>query len=70
MLAFRIQLAGDVNEKISFIVMVLLNTFARALLGLIQWSPSCPLQLSIFSKLINIKLNAFLKQWVCIEHWI
>jgi len=31
--------------------------------------PSCPLQLSICSKLIHIKLNVFWKQWVSIEHW-
>jgi len=69
MLAFRVQFAGDVNQKISFVATVLSNMFPRVLLALIHWSPSCPLQLSIFSKLIHIKLNVFLKQWVCIEHW-
>ena len=49
MLAFRVQFAGDVNQKISFATTALSNTFARSLLGLIHWSPSCPLQLSIFS---------------------
>ena len=49
MLAFRVQFAGDVNEKISFATTALSNTFARSLLGLIHWNPSCPLQLSIFS---------------------
>ena len=48
MSAFRVQSAGDVNKKISFVATVLSNTFARSLLGLIHWSPSCPLQLSIF----------------------
>jgi len=47
MLAFRVQFAGDVNQKISFPTTALSNTFARSLLGLIHWSPSCPLQLSI-----------------------
>jgi len=36
-------------KEISFATTALLNTFARALLGLIHWSLSCPLQLSIFS---------------------
>jgi len=49
MLAFRVQFAGDVNQKISFATTALSNTFSRSLLGLIHWSPSCPLQLSIFS---------------------
>ena len=48
-LAFRVQFAGDVNQKISFATTALSNTFARSILGLIHWSPSCPLQLSIFS---------------------
>jgi len=70
MLAFRVQFAGDINKKISFVATVLSNTFARALLGLMHWSPSCPLEFSIFSNLIHIRLNVFLKQWVCIEDWI
>ena len=49
MLVFRVKFAGDVNQKISFETTALSNTFARSLLGLIHWSPSCPLQLSIFS---------------------
>jgi len=49
MLAFRVQFAGDVNQKISFATTALSNTFAHSLLGLIHWSPSCPLQLTIFS---------------------
>ena len=53
-----------------FVVGVLSNTFSRALLGLIRWSPSCPLRLSIFSNVNDIKLNVLLKQWICIEHWI
>ena len=43
MLAFRLQFAGDVNQKISFKTTALLNTFACSLLGLIHWRPSCPL---------------------------
>ena len=43
MLAFRVKFAGDVNQKISFATTALSNTFARSLLGLIHWSPSCPL---------------------------
>ena len=69
-LAFRLQFAGDVNKKISFATTALSNTFARSLLGLIHWSPSCPLQVSIFFNLIHIRLNVFLKRWVCIKHWI
>ena len=68
MLAFRVQFAGDVHQNVSFVATVLSNTFARSLLGLIHWSPSCPLQLSIFFNLIHNRLNAFLKQWVCIEN--
>ena len=49
MLGFRVQFAGDVNKKISFATTALSNTFAPSLLGLIHWSPSCPLQLSIVS---------------------
>jgi len=43
------QCAGDVNQKILFATMAVSNTFARSLLGLIHWSLSCPLELSIFS---------------------
>jgi len=49
MLAFRVQFAGDMNQKLSFATTALSNTLARSLLGLIHWSPSCPLQLSIIS---------------------
>ena len=70
MLAFRVQFAGDVNKKISFATTALSNTFARSLLELIHWSPSCPLTIKYFFNLIHIRLNVFLKQWVCIEHWI
>jgi len=49
MLAFRVKFAGDVNQEMSFATTALSNTFVRSLLGLIHWSPSCPLQLSIFS---------------------
>jgi len=49
MLAFRVQFAGDVNQKILFATTALSNTFAHSLLELIHWNPSCPLQLSIFS---------------------
>jgi len=48
MLAFRVQFAGDVNQKILFTTTGLSNTFARSLLGLIHFSPSCPLQLAFF----------------------
>jgi len=33
MLAFGVQFAGDVNQKISFAATVLSNTFARTLVG-------------------------------------
>jgi len=66
MSAFRIQFAGDVNQKISFVATVFSNTFAHCLHGLIHWSPNGPLQLSTFS--IHNRLNVFLKQWVSIEH--
>jgi len=48
MLAFRVRIAGDVNQQVLFVATVLSNTFTRALLGLIHWSPRCHLQLSIF----------------------
>ena len=70
MVAFRVQFAGDVNQKISFATTALSNTFARSLLGLIHRSPSCPLQFKYFFNLIHIRLNVLLKKWVCIEHWI
>jgi len=47
-LAFRVHVAGDLNKAISFVVAVLSTSFARALLGLIHQSQSCPMQLSIF----------------------
>jgi len=70
MLAFRVQFAGDMNQKILFVTTLLSNTFAYTLLGLIHWSPSCALKVFIFSNLIHIRLNCFFRQWVCIEHWI
>ena len=39
MMAFRVQFAGDVNQKISFATTAFSNMFARSLLGLIDWSP-------------------------------
>jgi len=47
-LAFRVYFAGELNKKISFVVGVLSNKFACALLGVIRQGASCPLQLSIF----------------------
>jgi len=32
--------------------------------------PELPSAIKYFFNLINIRLNVFLKQWVCIEHWI
>ena len=32
--------------------------------------PKLPSAIKYFFNLIHIKLNVFLKQWVCIEHWI
>ena len=46
--AFHVHVAGDLNKTISFAAGVLSTSFARALLRLIHWSPSCPIQLSIF----------------------
>jgi len=46
-LAFRIHVAGDLNQKLSFVASVLLTSFALALLGLIRLSPSRSLQLGI-----------------------
>ena len=60
MSAFRVQFAGDVNQKISFVATVLSNTFACSLLGLIHWSPSCPLQSSIF-KFNPYQIECFLQ---------
>ena len=67
MLAFRVQFAGDMNQKISFATTALSNTFARSLLGFIHW---CPSTIKYFFNLIHIRLNVFFKPWVCIEHWI
>ena len=47
-LAFRVHVAGDLNETIPFVVDVLSTSFASTLLGLIHQSPSCLMQLSIF----------------------
>jgi len=66
MLAFRVQFAGDVNQKISFATTALSNTFARSLLGLIHWSPSCPLQ--------SVKCFSFcrshLRQWLTLFQFV
>jgi len=35
-LAFRIHVAGDLNQKLSLVASVLSTSFARALLGLIR----------------------------------
>jgi len=35
-LAFRIHVAGDLNQKLSWVARVLSTSFARALLGLIR----------------------------------
>jgi len=63
---FRVYFAGDLNQKISFVVGVLSKTFARALLGLIRPSPSCPIQLNIISNIFHIRLDVFMMQWICI----
>jgi len=68
MSVFRVQFAADVNKKISFVETVLSNTFACSLLGLIHWSPSCPLQLIVF-QFNSYQIECFFEvQWVCIEH--
>jgi len=46
-LAFRIHVAGDLNQKLSFVASVRSTSFARALLGLIRWRPSRSQQLGI-----------------------
>jgi len=47
-LAFRVNVAGDLDKTISFVAGVLSTSFAPALLRLIYYSPSCSMQLSIF----------------------
>ena len=42
-LDFPVHVAGDLNKKISFVVGVLSTLLACALLGLIHYSPSCPM---------------------------
>jgi len=42
----------------------------RDLLGLILYSQSSHLQLSIFQNIISYQIERFLKQWIRIEHWI
>jgi len=58
-LIFSFHVAGDLNKKIPFVVGVLLTSFARALLGLIRYSSSCPLHWSIFVNTIHIRFNIF-----------
>ena len=67
-LTFGVNFAGDLNKNLS-VAAVLSNTFARAFLALIRQNPSCLVQLSIFPNLMHIRLNVFLKQWICIEHF-
>ena len=69
MLAFRVQFAGDVNQKISFATIAL--KYVRSLVTRAHpLEPELPSAIKYFFNLINIRLNVFLKQWVCIEHWI
>jgi len=69
MLAFRVQFAGDVIKNI-----VRNNgslEYARSLFTRAHpLKPELPSAIKYFFNLIHIRLNAFLKQWVCIEHWI
>jgi len=58
-LASRIHVAGDLNKTISFVVGVLSTSFARALLGLIHSSPSCPMQSRTFLIRIHIGQSVF-----------
>ena len=70
MLAFRVQFAGDVkkrnivrnNGSLEYVR----SRFTRAH----PLEPELPSAIKYFFNLINIRLNVFLKQWVCIEHWI
>jgi len=58
-LAFRVHIAGGLNETISFVVGVLSSSFVRVLLVLIHYSPSCHMQLSIFENIVDIGLKVF-----------
>jgi len=109
---------NNLKRMINFqqLELIWMSLVRRGLLGLIRQSPSCPLQLSIFTNMIHIRsgpqpeggnraiapqkfsqayvfvrcskkvhyfappenicwlqpcirLNVFLKQWICIEHW-
>jgi len=55
-----VRVAGDLNQKYvrSNVVHVLSTSLARALLGLIRWSP----KLNIFENVLDTRLNVFLKQ--------
>jgi len=72
MLAFRVQFAGDMNQKYQIkninngSLEYVRSLFTRAH----PLEPELPSAIRYFFNLIHIRLNVFLKQWVCIEHWI
>ena len=57
MLAFRVQFAGDVNQKISFVATVLSNTFARAH----PLEPEPPSTIEYFFKVNSYQIECFLE---------
>jgi len=65
-LTFRVHIAGNLNKTISFVVGVLSTLFPRALPGLVRYSPSGPMPLSIFLNIpvSHIRLNVFWSNWV------
>ena len=69
-LAFCVHAAGGLNKKISFVAKRFLDFvrshFTRAHLLETELSPV----IKYFLNRIDIRFNVFLKQWICIEHWI
>ena len=70
MLAFRVQFVGDVNQK-----NIIRNNgsleYVRSLFTRSHpLEPELPSAIKYVFNLIHIRLNVFMKQLVCIEHWI
>jgi len=69
-LAFRVHVAGDLNQKNIVRSKRCVDTVRLRFTRAHPLKPELPSAISIFLNIIHIRLNAFLKQWVCTEHWI
>jgi len=67
--AFRVRFIGDLKKNIVRSRRSS-NTFARALLGPILQSSSCPFQWRIFFTYNSYQIDFFTKQWIHIDHLI